>query len=137
MDRPTLEQQQYYRRNSELLIQQTREIINTRIAQKRWEFQHTDFNPLHLWQIANDVEALSWVLRKLNILLRQDRPFSDYSLESLITTLKKAVVKIDKYLDKHSKDNSDFSESDKLKSRASMIEWCLFQVHFLSTNMHR
>jgi hypothetical protein len=139
MGRSTLEQQQQHSsRSNEILIRKTRDLLNDRIAQKRWEFQHTEFNPQKLWHIANVVEALNWISHIFDMRLKHDRPFSDYCFESLVVSLSKALARINKYLDNSSKDNYDgFSNLDRLKSRAAVIEWSLFQIHFLSTNIYR
>jgi hypothetical protein len=139
MGRSTLEQQQQRStRNNVVLIQQIRDLVNDRTAQKRWEFQRTEFNPQKLWHIANEVEALNWISQMFDMRLKNDRPFSDYCFETLIVWLTKVLVKINKYLDNSSKGNyDDFSNLDRLKSRASIIEWSLFQIHFLSNNRYR
>jgi hypothetical protein len=139
MGRSTLEQQRRHSsRNNELLIQETRGLLSDRIAQKRWEFQHTEFNPQKIWHIANEVEALNWISQIFDMRLKDDRPPSDYCFESLIILLSKALVRINKYLDNSSKHNHDnFSNVDRLKSRAAVIEWSLFQIHLLSTNRYK
>jgi hypothetical protein len=139
MGRSTLEQQQQHSsKSNETLIRKTRDLLNDRIAQKRWEFQHAEFNPHKLWHIANMVEALNWMSQVFDVRLQYDRPFSDCCFESLIVSLGKALVRINKYLDHSSQDNyDDFSNLDRLKSRAAVIEWSLFQIHFLSTNRCR
>lgn len=135
MVNPVLEQQQHQPR---LLLQLMCELLKERIAKKRWEFQHTAFDPLKLWKIANEVEALNWVVRKVQTQYSGQRSFSGDPLDRIIIRLKNELLRIEKYLSKPSNANFEFSERDRLKSRASAVEWSLFQMHFLlaGTNQH-
>jgi uncharacterized protein YbcV (DUF1398 family) len=131
------QQQQYYRGNNELLMQRIHDLVIDQIAQKRWEFQHTDVNPGRLWSIANQVETLNWLSEKLNAILKQSKPVSESSVRLLIASLIKALTRIDNCLLKMKTNKHDFSEFHKLKSRATIIEWSLFQIHFVSADMLR
>jgi starvation-inducible outer membrane lipoprotein len=71
MPKPTVQQQQYYTGNNELLIHRIYDLVNDQIAQKRWEFQNTDVDPIRLWSIANQVETLNWVSKKWNTQTKQ------------------------------------------------------------------
>jgi len=128
MVNPVLEQQHHQPR---LLLQLMCELLKERIAKKRWEFQHTAFDPLKLWKIANEVEALNWVVRKVQTQYSGQRSFSGDPLDRIIIRLKNELLRIEKYLSKPSNANFEFSERDRLKSRASAVEWSLFQMHFL------
>ena len=136
MPKPAVQQQQqYYTGNNELLIHRIYDLVNDQIAQKRWEFQNADVDPIRLWSIANQVEALNWVSKKLNGILRQNKPVPDSSVKSLVTSLIKVLVRIDKRILKENKRES--YEISRLKSRATIIEWSLFQIHFVSAAMFR
>lgn len=56
------QQQQHHQ--PRLQIRRLYGLLKERIAKKRLEFQHTTFDPQKLWKIANEVEALNWVLQK-------------------------------------------------------------------------
>lgn len=138
MPNPTVQQQQqYYSRSNESLIRQTYDLVNDQIAQKRWEFQNIDIDPNRLWNIANQVESLNWVLKRLNGILRQHKPITDSSVKSLIASLIRVLVRIDKCLLKFETNKQDSYEFHRLKSRATIVEWSLFQIHFLSNDMFR
>ena len=140
MPKPTVQQQQYYtgnNGNNELLIHRIYDLVNDQIAQKRWEFQNTDVDPIRLWSIANQVEALNWVSKKLNGILRQNKPLPDSSVKSLVTSLIKVLVRIDKCILKFKTNKRESYEISRLKSRATIIEWSLFQIHFVSADMVR
>ena len=129
------QQQQYYRGNNELLIQRIYDLVIDQIAQKRWEFQHADVNPGHLWSIANQVETLNWLSKKLNGILRRSKPVTESSVRSLVASLIKVLTRIDKCLLKLKTNIHEFSGFHRLKTRATIIEWSLFQIHFVSTDM--
>jgi uncharacterized protein YbcV (DUF1398 family) len=131
------QQQQSYKGNNEVLMQRIHDLVIDQIAQNRWDFQHTDVNPGRLWSIANQVETLNWLTEKLNAILRQSKPVSESSVRLLISSLIKALTRIDKCLLKMKTNKHDFSEFHKLKSRATIIEWSLFQIHFVSADMLR
>lgn len=136
MHKPVAQQQQQYcRRNNELLIQRFHDLVIDQIAQKRWEFQHAAVNPGHLWSIANQVETLNWLSEKLNGILRQSKPVTESSVRSLVASLIKALTRIDKCLLKLKTNKHDFSGFHRLKTRATIIEWSLFQIHFVSADM--
>ena len=140
MTRQTVEQQQqqqYYPGANELLIQQIYTEVNDKIALKRWEFQHTDIEPSRLWNIANQVEALNWVSKKLSRMLMQNKPVLDSSVKSLIASLVRVLVRIDKCLLKFKTTKRKSYEFYRLKSRAAIVEWSLFQIHFVSADMLR
>jgi hypothetical protein len=137
MPKPTVQQQQYYTGNNELLIHRIYDLVNDQIAQKRWEFQNTDVDPIRLWNIANQVETLNWVSKKLNGILRQNKPVPYSSVKSLITSLIKVLVRIDKCILKFEANKRESYEISRLKSRATIIEWSLFQIHFVSADMFR
>lgn len=124
-----LEQQQHQPRPQ---ISRLCELLKERIVKTRWEFQHTAFDPLKLWKIANEVEALNWVLRKVQIQSGIENISKD-TLDRIIVQLKEELLRIERYLGRPSKVNSEFStrKRNRLKSRASVIEWSLFQIHFL------
>lgn len=136
MPKPTVhQQQQYYSGANELLIQRIRAAVSDQIAQKRWEFQHTDIDPGRLWNIANQVEALNWVSKKLSGILRQSKPVPEYSVKSLIALLIRALVRIDKCLSKFKTNKQDSYDFHRLKSRAMIVEWLLFQIHFIAADI--
>jgi tRNA splicing endonuclease len=139
MPKPTVQQQrqQYYLEANELLIQRIYASVNDQIAQKRWEFQHSDMDPNRLWNIANQVEALNWVSKKLSGILRQYKPVPDSSVKSLIASLMRVLVRIDKGLLKFKTDKQKSYEYYRLKSRAAMVEWSLFQIHFMAADVLR
>jgi hypothetical protein len=122
-----------YITNDQLLIDRACHVIDDQLATKRREFQQIDFNPQKLWHIANEIEALSWVLRRLSKRSREHKRHSYNSLDLIVNLLRNELVRTEKYLDKPSKDEDDFSESDRLKSKATIIEWSLFQIHFIVT----
>ena len=132
------QQQQYYRGNNELLIQRIHESgLSIKSLRKDGNFRHTDNTPGRLWSIANQVETLNWLSEKLNAILRKSKPVSESSVRSLIASLIKALTRIDKCLLKLKTNKHDFSEFHKLKSRATIIEWSLFEIHFVSADMFR
>jgi hypothetical protein len=131
------QQQQYYLTDNELLIQRIYSAVSDQITQKRWEFQHIDIDPSRLWNIANQVEALNWISKKLSGILRQNKPVPDSSVKSLINSLKSALVRIDKCLLKYKTNKQRSSEFYRLKSRATIFEWSLFQIHFISADICR
>jgi hypothetical protein len=138
MPKPTVQQQQqYYTGNNELLIHRIYDLVNDKIAQKRWEFQNAEVDPIRLWSIANQVEALNWVSKKLNGILGQNKPVPDSSVKSLVTSLIKVLVRIDKCIQKFKTNKRESYEISRLKSRATIIEWSLFQIHFVSADMFR
>ena len=120
---------------NELLIQQMHAAVSDKIAQKRWEFQNTDIDPNRLWNLANQVEALNWVSNKLSGILRQYKQVPDSSVQSLIASLKKVLIRIDKSLLKFKTKRQKSYEFYRLKSRATIIEWSLFQIHFIAANL--
>lgn len=135
MPRPIVQQQENYHSGAnELLIQQTHAAVSDKIAQKRWEFQNTDIDPNRLWNLANQVEALNWVSNKLSGILRQYKQVPDSSVQSLIASLKKVLIRIDKSLKFKTKRQKSY-EFYRLKSRATIIEWSLFQIHFIAANL--
>jgi hypothetical protein len=135
---PTVQQQQqYYSRVNEMLIQRIYEAVSDQIAQKRWEFQHTDIDPSRLWNIANQVEALNWVSRKLSGILRQNKAVPDSAVKSLIASLIRVLVRIDKSLLKFKTSNQKSYVFYRLKSRATVVEWSLFQIHFIAADLSR
>lgn len=137
MLKPTLhEQQQQYRiGNNELLVQRINAAVSNQIIRKRWEFQHTDMNPDRLWRIANDVEVLNWISRKLRGILRHNKPIPDSSIKSLIVSLIRILAKIDKCLSESTTNKQKSYKIDRLMSRATIIEWSLFQIHFIAANV--
>jgi hypothetical protein len=140
MPRSTVEQQQqqqYYPGANELLIQRIYTVVSDQITQKRWEFQHTDMDPSRLWNIANQVEALNWVSKKLSGILMQNKPVLDSSVKSLIASLIRVLVRIDKCLLKFKTAKQHSYEFCRLKSRATIVEWSLFQIHFISADIFR
>ena len=139
MPKPTVQQQrqQYYLEANELLIQRIYASVSDQIAQKRWEFQHSDIDPNRLWNIANQVEALNWVSKKLSGILRQYKPVPDSSVKSLIASLMRVLVRIDKCLLKFKRDKQKSYEYYRLKSRATIVEWSLFQIHFIAADVLR
>lgn len=128
------QQENYHSGANELLIQQTHAAVSDKIAQKRWEFQNTDIDPNRLWNLANQVEALNWVSNKLSGILRQYKQVPDSSVQSLIASLKKVLIRIDKSLKFKTKRQKSY-EFYRLKSRATIIEWSLFQIHFIAANL--
>lgn len=128
MVNPVLEQQH---RQPRLLIRLMCELLKERIAKKRWEFQNTTFDPLKLWKIANEIEALNWVVGKVQAQHGGKRSYSGDLLDRIIMRLKDELLRIERYLCKPSNASFEFSERDRLRSRASAIEWSLFQMHFL------
>lgn len=138
MLKPTVQQQQqqqYYIGANELLIQRLYAAVSDQIAQKRWEFQHTNLDPNRLWNIANQVEALNWVSKKLSRILKQYKPVGDSAVNSLIASLMRVVAKIDKSLLKFKTNKEKSYAYYRLKSRATIIEWSLFQIHFITTDI--
>ena len=134
MVNPVLEQrQQHYQ--PRLQISRLCEQLEERIAKKRWEFQHTSFDPLTLWKIANEVDAFNWVLRKVQIQIQSgmEKSTSENIIDRIIIQLRKELLRIERYLVRPSKVNfeSSIRKRDRLKSRVSAIEWSLFQIHFL------
>lgn len=103
-----LKQQQRYQ--SRLQIRPLCELLEKRIALKRWEFQHTAFDPPELWKIANEVEALNWVLKKVQVLSGIENT-SEGGLDRIVVLLKKELLKIEKYLCKPI--NAEFKFSKK------------------------
>jgi hypothetical protein len=118
-----------------LLIQRLYAAISDQIALKRWEFQHINIDPDHLWNIANQVEVLNWVSKKLSRILKQYKPVGDSSVISLIASLMKVLVRIDKCLLKFKTNKEKSYAYYRLKSRATIIEWSLFQIHFITTDI--
>ena len=139
MLKPTLhkQQQQYCLGDNELLIQRIYTAVIDQITQKRWEFQHTDLDPNRLWNIANEVETLNWISRKLSGILRQNKPVLDVTIKSLIASLIRVLVRIDKCLLRFMTNNQRSYEFYRLKSRATIIEWSLFQIHFIAADMSK
>ena len=132
MVNPVLEQrQQHYQ--PRLQINRLCEHLEERIAKKRWEFQHTSFDPLTLWRISNEVDAFNWVLQKVQIQSGMEKSTSENIIDRIIIQLKKELLRIERYLVRPSKVNfeSSIRKRDILKSRVSAIEWSLFQIHFL------
>lgn len=139
MLKPTLhkQRQQYCLGDNELLIQRIYTAVIDQITQKRWEFQHTDMDPNRLWNIANEVEALNWISRKLNRILRQNKPVLDITIKSLIASLIRVLVRIDKCLLRFMTKKQRSYEFYRLKSRATIVEWSLFQIHFIADDMSK
>ena len=138
MPNPTVQQQQQqYYSEQRIVNSQNLCLVSDQISQKRWEFQQTDFDPSRLWNIANQVEALNWVSKKLNRILIQNKPVPDSSVKSLIGSLIKVLVRIDKCLSKFKTNKHKSYENSRLKSRATIIEWSLFQIHFVSADVFR
>ena len=137
MLKPTLhEQKQQYRvGDNELLVQRIYAAVSNQIIRKRWEFQYTDMNPDRLWKIANDVEVLNWISRKLRGILRHNKPIPDSSIKSLIVSLIRVLAKIDKCLSNSTTNKQKSYRLDRLKSRATIIEWSLFQIHFIAADI--
>ena len=138
MLKPTVQQQQqqqHYVGANELLIQRLYAAVSDQIAQKRWEFQHTNIDPNRLWNIANQVEVLNWVSKKLSRILKEYKPVGDSSVKSLIASLMKVLVRIDKCLLKFKTNKEKSYAYYRLKSRATIIEWSLFQIHFITTDI--
>jgi hypothetical protein len=138
MLKPTVQQQQqqqHYLGANELLIQRLDAAVSDQIAQKRWEFQHTNMDPNRLWNIANQVEVLNWVSKKLNHILKQYKPVGDSSVKSLVASLMKVLVRIEKCLLKFKTNKEKSYAYYRLKSRAKIIEWSLFQIHFITTDI--
>ena len=121
------QRQQHYQ--PRLQISRLCEQLEERIAKKRWEFQHTSFDPLKLWTIANEVGALNWVLRKVQVQSGMQKSSPENITDKIIIQLKKELLRIERYLVRPNKVN--FESRGRLKSRASAIEWTLFQIHFL------
>jgi hypothetical protein len=128
---PVLEPQQHHQPRFQ--IRRLYELLKERIAKKRWEFQHTTFDPQKLWKIANEVEALNWVLQKVEIKSGVEGSLSEDMFDRIILQLQEELLRIRRYLYRPSKVNFESSKRkrDRLKSRASAIEWSLFQLHFL------
>jgi hypothetical protein len=138
MSRPIAQQQeQYHLGANELLIQRIHTVISDKIIQKRLEFQHTDIDPSRLWNLANQVETLNWISNKLSGILRQYKPLSDSSIQTLVKSLIKVLIRIDKSLSKFNTDRQKSYEYFRLKSRATIIEWSLFQIHFIAADISR
>ncbi|HYZ58387.1 MAG TPA: hypothetical protein VE544_01925 [Nitrososphaeraceae archaeon] len=139
MLKPTLhkQRQQYCLGDNELLIQRIYTAVIDQITQKRWEFQHTDMDPNRLWNIANEVEALNWISRKLSKILRQNKPVLDITIKSLIASLIRVLVRIDKCLLRFMTNKQRTYEFYRLKSRATIVEWSLFQIHFIADDMSK
>lgn len=139
MLKPTLhkQQQQYCLGDNELLIQRIYTAVIDQITQKRWEFQHTDLDPNRLWNIANEVETLNWISRKLSGILRQYKPVHDVTIKSLIASLIRVLVRIDKCLLRFMTNKQRSYEFYRLKSRATIVEWSLFQIHFIAADMSK
>jgi hypothetical protein len=139
MLKPTLhkQQQQYCLGDNELLIQRIYAAVIDQITQKRWEFQHTDLDPNRLWNIANEVETLNWISRKLSGILRQNKPVLDITIKSLIASLIRVLVRIDKCLLRFKTNKQRSYEFYRLKSRATIVEWSLFQIHFIAADMSK
>ena len=139
MLKPTLhkQRQQYCLGDNELLIQRIYTAVIDQITQKRWEFQHTDMDPNRLWNIANEVEALNWMSRKLSKILRQNKPVLDITIKSLIASLIRVLVRIDKCLRRFMTNKQRSYEFYRLKSRATIVEWSLFQIHFIADDMSK
>jgi hypothetical protein len=137
MLKPTLHEQQhqYGVGDNELLVQRIYAAVSNQIIRKRWEFQYTDMNPDRLWKIANDVEVLNWISRKLTGILRHNKPISDFSIKSLIVSLIRVLAKIDKCLSKSTTNKQKSYRLDRLKSQATIIEWSLFQIHFIAAEI--
>jgi hypothetical protein len=139
MLKPTLhkQQQQYCLGDNELLIQRIYTAVIDQITQKRWEFQHTDLDPNRLWNIANEVETLNWISRKLSGILRQNKPVLDITIKSLIASLIRVLVRIDKCLLRFMTNKQRSYEFYRLKSRATIVEWSLFQIHFITADLSK
>ena len=138
MLKPTVQeqqQQQCYLGDNELLIQRLYAAVSDQIAQKRWEFQNSNLDPNRLWNIANQVEDLNWVSKKLSRILKQYKPVGDSSVKSLTASLMKVLVSIDKCLLKVKANKVKSYGYYRLKSRATIIEWSLFQIHFITTDI--
>ena len=136
MPKPTVQQrQQYYSELNELLIQRIYASVSDQIAQKRWEFQHSDIDPNRLWNIANEVEALNWVFEKNPVGVPDNRNrVPGFSLKSLIASLMRGPVRIDKCLLEFKTEKQKSYEYYRLKSRATIVEWSLFQIHFIAAD---
>ena len=139
MLKPTLhkQQQQYCLGDNELLIQRIYAAVIDQITQKRWELQHTALDPNRLWNIANEVETLNWISRKLSGILRQNEPVLDITIKSLIASLIRVLVRIDKCLLRFMTNKQRSYEFYRLKSRATIVEWSLFQIHFIAADMSK
>jgi hypothetical protein len=83
--------------------------------------------------IANEVGALNWVLRKVQVQSGMQKSSPENITDKIIIQLKKELLRIERYLVRPSKVKfeSSIGKRDRLKSRASAIEWTLFQIHFL------
>jgi hypothetical protein len=57
------------------------------------------------------------------------------AVNSLIASLVKVVTRIDKSLLKFKTNKEKSYAYYRLKSRATIIEWSLFQIHFISTDI--
>ena len=137
MSKSIVQEQEYHLEVNELLIQRIYAAVSDQLDHKRWEFQHTDIDPNRLWDIANQVEALNWVSRKLSGLLGRHKGVNDSSVNSLITLLVRVLDRTDKRLLKFKTNSKNFYEFYRLKSRATIIEWSLFQIHFVSSDLLR
>jgi hypothetical protein len=137
MLKPTVQQQQqlYCLGDNELLIQRLYAAVSDQIAQKRWEFQNSNLDPNRLWNTANQVEDLNWVSTKLSRILKRYKPVEDSSVKSLIASLMRVLVRIDKCLLKFKTNEEKSYAYYRLKSRATIIEWSLFQIHFITTDI--
>jgi hypothetical protein len=132
MPESNAQQHVYYPGANELLIERIYASVKDQLVQKRWEFQHTDIDPNRLWNIANQVETLNWVSKKLIGILRQYKPVTDSSVKSLVTLLRGVLIRTDKHLLKFDANRKKSYEFYRMKSRAMIIEWTLFQIHFIS-----
>jgi hypothetical protein len=94
-------------------------------------------DPNRLWNIANEVEALNWISRKLSRILRQNKPVLDITIKSLIASLIRVLVRIDKCLLRFMTNKQRSYEFYRLKSRATIVEWSLFQIHFIADDMSK
>lgn len=137
MPKSVVQKQEYHLEDNELLIQRIYAAISDQLDHKRWEFQHTDIDPNRLWDIANQVEALNWVSRKLSGTLGRHKGVNNSSVNSLITLLVRVLDRTDKRLLKFKTNSKNFYEFYRLKSRAMIIEWSLFQIHFISSDLLR
>ena len=125
----------YYSGPNELLIERIYGLVSDKLVQKRWEFQYTEVDPKRLWNIANQVETLNWVSKKLSGMLRRYRPVTDSSVKSLVTFLRRILISTDKRLLEFEASKKKSYEFYRMESRAMIIEWTLFQIHFVSAEL--
>jgi hypothetical protein len=83
------QQQQHHQ--PRLQIRRLYGLLKERIAKKRLEFQHTTFDPQKVWKIANEVEALNWVLQKVEIKSDVEGSLSEDMLNRIILQLQEEL----------------------------------------------